>query len=98
MAEQINCAYCRRKNVVSAEPTSDIVFKDVGKPAIVFTSMGMCGDCSRMLAHGATRALKAFYDEIQRLRKIAKVAPKPLSYDETRKEVDSFLRQLGLQS
>ena len=98
MAEPINCAYCRRKNVVSAEQTSDIVFRDSKKPTIVFTSVGMCSDCARMLAHGATRALKAFYDEIQRLRKVAKVAPKPMSHDETRKEVESFLRQLGLQS
>jgi len=97
MAEQINCVYCRRKGVRSAEPTTEIVFRAT-TPSVVFTSGAMCADCARMLSHGATRAIKAFADEIQRLRKIAKIAPKPMSHDEARKEVDSFLRQLGLQS
>lgn len=84
--------------MVAAETTSDIVFKDASKLPIVFTSSGMCADCARMLCHGASRALKAFYDEIQRLRKINKTAPVPTSWDEINKEVDQFLRSLGLQS
>ena len=92
------CAYCKRRNVVAAETTSDIVFRDASKPPIVFTSAGMCADCAKMLAHGASRAMKAFYEEVQRMKKISKVAPKPVSWDEINKEVDQFLRALGLQS
>jgi hypothetical protein len=84
--------------VLAAETTSDIIFRDASKPPIVFTSSGMCVDCAKMLAHGASRAMKAFYDEVTRLRKIAKHAPKPSSWDEINKEVDQFLRTLGLQS
>ena len=92
------CAYCRRKNVRAADTTSEILFEDVKKPPIVFTSSGMCSDCARMAAHGMNRALKVFGEEIQRLRKIAKLAPKPPSWDGVSKEVDQFLRSLGLLS
>ncbi|MFI5223520.1 MAG: hypothetical protein ACHQX3_04630 [Nitrospirales bacterium] len=98
MEERINCSYCKRRNVVAAETTSDIVFRDASKPPIVFTSSGMCADCAKMAGLGASRGLKAFYDEIQRLRKVSKHAPKPTSWDEINKEVDQFLRTLGLQS
>ena len=91
------CAYCKRRDVVAAETTSDIVFRDASKPPIVFTSAGMCADCAKMLAHGASRAMKAFYDEIQRLKKIGKVSPAP-KWDQVSREVDTFLRALGLQS
>lgn len=83
---------------MAAETTSDIVFRDVSKPPIVYTSAGMCRDCSRILANGASRALKSFYEELARMRKLSKVAPKLISKDEVSKEVDKFLRHLGLQS
>jgi hypothetical protein len=92
------CAYCKRRDVLAAEMTSDIVFRDATKPPIVFTSAGMCVDCAKMAAHGASKGLKAFYDEIQRLRKMAKHPPKPVSWDAVSKEVDTFLRALGLKS
>jgi hypothetical protein len=91
------CAYCRRRNVVAAETTSEVLFKDARQPPIVFTSSGMCSDCARMAAHGVSRALRAFYEELQRLRKIAKLIPKPASRETVAREVDQFLRSLGLQ-
>jgi hypothetical protein len=91
------CAYCKRRGVVAAEMTSDIVFRDATKPPIVFTSAGMCADCVKMVAHGASRALKAFYDEVKRVRNSAKPIP-PQASREVSKEVDTFLRTLGLLS
>ena len=82
----------------AADTTSEILFEDVKKPPIVFTSSGMCSDCARMAAHGMNRALKVFGEEIQRLRKIAKLAPKAQSAETTAREVDRFLRSLGLLS
>lgn len=96
--ERINCAYCKRRGVLAAEPTEEVVFKDPKKPPIIFTTAGMCADCARMFVHGASRALKAFAEEIARLRKITKVAPKPVSWDHVSKEVDQFLKALGLAS
>lgn len=84
--------------MLAAEQTSDIVFRDASKPPIVFTSAGMCADCAKMLAHGASRAMKAFYEEVTRMRNMSKLAPKQSSWDEINKEVDTFLRTLGLQS
>lgn len=92
------CAYCRRENVLAAETTSEVLFKDPRHPPIVFTSSGMCSDCARMAAHGVTRTLRAFYEELQRIRKIAKLAPKPVSSGSVTREVDQFLRSLGLLS
>lgn len=84
--------------MLAAGSTSDVVFKDASRPPIVFTSGAMCTDCAKMLAHGASRALKAFHDEVTRFRKVSKLAPKSASWDEINKEVDLFLRTLGLQS
>jgi hypothetical protein len=82
---------------MAAETTSEIIFKDPKTPPIIFTSSGMCLDCARMLAHGASKALRVFYEELQRLRKVAKLGPKPPSWDAVSKEVDQFIRSLGLR-
>lgn len=61
------CPYCERTNVHAASATSDVVFSKANIPPIVYTSMGMCSDCSEITARFIAKGLAAFRAELTKL-------------------------------
>lgn len=81
------------KQAPAAESTTDIVFED-DRPPICFTSGKMCANCAKVFQTGGVRALRSFADAVARVRNAR--PPKKVSKDSVSREVDQFLRKLGM--